>query len=38
MLLAIMVIVLVPIIFYPNFYTNILVDGILGIAFAYVLL
>ena len=37
MLLAIMVIVLVPIIFYPNFYTNILVDGILGIAFAYVL-
>lgn len=37
MLLAIMVIVLVPIIFYPNFYTNILVDGILGIAFTYVL-
>lgn len=37
MLLSIIILVFVPMIFYPNFYTNILVDGILGIAFAYVL-
>lgn len=34
-ILSILLIAFIPIIFYPNFYTNILVDGILGIAFAY---
>lgn len=34
-LLASMIILFVPMIFYANFYTNILVDGILGIAFSY---
>ncbi len=33
--LATMIIAFLPIIFYANFYTNILVDGILGIAFSY---
>lgn len=34
-LLASMIILFVPIIFYANFYTNILVDGMLGLAFVY---
>lgn len=34
-LLSIIIILFLPIIFYFNFYLNILVDGILGVAFAY---